>query len=66
MDITTKKLTDKQTALVDTLVATGCSITEAAHAAGYAKGDSRESDSQQGFEAATRTTIHDAEGERRR
>ena len=39
MDISTKKLTDKQTALVDTLVATGCSIKEAAQAAGYAKGE---------------------------
>lgn len=38
-DVATRKLTDKQTALVDTLVATGCSITEAAHAAGYAKGE---------------------------
>ena len=35
----TKMLTTKQTALVDTLVATGCSITEAAKEAGYAKGD---------------------------
>ena len=34
------KLTDKQTKLVDTLVATGCSITEAAKVAGYASGDS--------------------------
>ena len=34
------KLTDKQMALVDTLVATGCSIREAAHEAGYAKGES--------------------------
>jgi len=34
------KLTDKQTKLVDTLVATGCSITEAAKIAGYASGDS--------------------------
>jgi phage terminase small subunit len=34
------KLTDKQTALVDTLVATGCSITEAAKLAGYADGES--------------------------
>tara|TARA_Y100000401_G_scaffold31137_1_gene22738 strand:- start:766 stop:1152 length:387 start_codon:yes stop_codon:yes gene_type:complete len=33
------KLTGKQTALVDTLVATGCSITEAAQVAGYASGD---------------------------
>jgi phage terminase small subunit len=35
----TKMLTTKQTALVDTLVATGCSITDAAKEAGYAKGD---------------------------
>lgn len=34
------KLTDKQTALVDTLVATGCTIREAAESAGYAKGES--------------------------
>tara|TARA_R110002050_G_scaffold101632_3_gene209915 strand:+ start:1253 stop:1624 length:372 start_codon:yes stop_codon:yes gene_type:complete len=34
------KLTDKQSKLVDTLVATGCSITEAAKVAGYASGDS--------------------------
>lgn len=35
-----KSLTPKQTALVDTLVATGCSIKEAASAAGYAEGES--------------------------
>ena len=34
------KLTQKQMALVDTLVATGCSIREAAHEAGYAQGGS--------------------------
>jgi len=34
------KLTDKQTKLVDTLVATGCSITEGAKVAGYASGES--------------------------
>ena len=34
------KLTGKQMALVDTLVATGCSITEAAKLAGYADGES--------------------------
>lgn len=34
------KLTVKQTALVDTLVATGCSIKEAAAQAGYADGES--------------------------
>lgn len=36
-DIT--KLTDKQRALVDTLVAEGCSIKDAAHKAGYADGE---------------------------
>ena len=35
-----KKLTDKQTALVDTLVTTGCTLREAAQAAGYADGES--------------------------
>lgn len=39
-NLPTKKLTDKQTALVDTLVATGCSVTQAAEEAGYAKGES--------------------------
>ncbi len=34
------KLTDKQTALVDTLVATGCTVREAAGKAGYADGES--------------------------
>ena len=34
------QLTDKQVKLVDTLVATGCSIKEAAGIAGYAKGES--------------------------
>ncbi len=34
------KLTEKQYALVDTLVAEGCSITEAAGKAGYAEGES--------------------------
>jgi len=34
------KLTVKQTALVDTLVASGCSIKEAAAQAGYADGES--------------------------
>tara|TARA_B100002019_G_scaffold26200_2_gene20143 strand:+ start:2172 stop:2543 length:372 start_codon:yes stop_codon:yes gene_type:complete len=33
-------LTSKQMALVDTLVATGCSIKDAASEAGYAKGES--------------------------
>ena len=36
-----RKLTVKQTALVDTIVANGCSITEAATQAGYAKGERR-------------------------
>ena len=35
-----KKLTDKQTALVDTIVAKGCTIAQAAEEAGYAKGES--------------------------
>tara|TARA_R110000823_G_scaffold197500_1_gene328669 strand:+ start:1398 stop:1769 length:372 start_codon:yes stop_codon:yes gene_type:complete len=35
-----RKLTTRQTALVDTIVATGCSITHGAKIAGYAKGDS--------------------------
>ena len=38
--ITDKKLTEKQTALVDTLVANGCSIKKAAELAGYSKGES--------------------------
>ena len=33
------ELTDKQRKLVDTIVATGCSITEAAISAGYSTGD---------------------------
>jgi len=40
MNVLQRKLTTKQMALVDTLVATGCSITKAAAEAGYAKGDS--------------------------
>lgn len=36
----TKKLTPKQQALVDTLVAKGCTVTQAAKEAGYADGDS--------------------------
>ncbi len=40
MQIEQKKLTRKQSALVDTLVATGCSIAEAAEQAGYASGES--------------------------
>jgi phage terminase small subunit len=39
MNLTDRKLTEKQTALVDTLVATGCSIKDAAASAGYAKGE---------------------------
>ena len=35
-----RKLTEKQTALVDTLVANGCSIKKAAELAGYSKGES--------------------------
>ena len=35
-----RKLTKRQSALVDTLVATGCSIKNAAEEAGYAAGDS--------------------------
>lgn len=38
--IASRKLTPKQTLLVDTLVATGCSISQAAVAAGYAQGES--------------------------
>tara|TARA_R100000773_G_scaffold7591_1_gene7504 strand:- start:154 stop:528 length:375 start_codon:yes stop_codon:yes gene_type:complete len=40
MNELTKELTPRQILLVDTLVATGCSITEASQIAGYAKGDS--------------------------
>ena len=40
MNDLTKKLTDKQTALVDTLVANGCTIKQAAEMAGYAVGES--------------------------
>ena len=35
-----RKLTDKQTALIDTLVANGCTIGKAAEMAGYAAGES--------------------------
>ncbi len=35
-----RKLTPKQTALVDTIVAKGCTITQAAPLAGYAEGES--------------------------
>ena len=34
------KVTEKQMALVDTLVATGCTLKQAAEEAGYAKGES--------------------------
>jgi phage terminase small subunit len=34
------KVTEKQMALVDTLVAKGCTVREAAEEAGYAKGES--------------------------
>lgn len=34
------KVTEKQMVLVDTLVATGCTVREAAQEAGYAKGES--------------------------
>lgn len=41
MSIVTKpKLTGKQIALIDTLVATGCTLREAAAQAGYADGES--------------------------
>jgi phage terminase small subunit len=40
MNDITRKLTDKQTALVDTLVARGCTIKQAAESAGYADGES--------------------------
>jgi len=36
----TRKLTKKQTALVDTIVARGCTIAKAAEAAGYSSGES--------------------------
>jgi phage terminase small subunit len=36
----TKKLTNKQMALVDTIVANGCTIKEASVLAGYAEGES--------------------------
>jgi len=39
-DISIKKLTPKQRALVDTIVANGCSIKAAAPLAGYAEGES--------------------------
>lgn len=39
MSVPAKQLTSKQLALVDTLVADGCSIKEAAGKAGYAEGE---------------------------
>ncbi len=36
----TRQLTKKQTALVDTIVAKGCTIAKAAEEAGYSKGES--------------------------
>ena len=38
MTVLQRKLTTKQMALVDTLVATGCTITQASSQAGYARG----------------------------
>ena len=38
--LTQRRITKKQMLLVDTIVANGCSITEAAKLAGYAEGDS--------------------------
>jgi phage terminase small subunit len=40
MVLASRKLTDKQTALVDTIVARGCTIAQAAEEAGYAAGES--------------------------
>jgi len=40
MNLENRKLTEKQLALVDTLVATGCSVRQAAESAGYAQGES--------------------------
>jgi|TARA_R100000742_G_C4166918_1_gene6535 phage terminase small subunit len=40
MELVKAKLTEKQTKLVDTLVAIGCSIKQASQEAGYAKGES--------------------------
>jgi len=39
-NIKVREPTDKQRVLVDTLVATGCTVKEAAQAAGYAEGES--------------------------
>ena len=38
--LTQRKLTKKQTVLVDTIVASGCSVIEASRQAGYAEGES--------------------------
>jgi phage terminase small subunit len=38
--LTQRKLTKKQTLLIDTIVATGCSVIKAAKIAGYADGES--------------------------
>ena len=38
--LTQRKITNKQKLLIDTIVATGCSITKASKIAGYSDGDS--------------------------
>ena len=38
--LTQRKITNKQKLLIDTIVATGCSITKASQIAGYSDGDS--------------------------
>ena len=38
--LTQRKLTKKQMLLIDTIVATGCSVTKASKVAGYSDGDS--------------------------
>ena len=38
--LTQRKLTKKQRVLIDTIVATGCSVTKASKIAGYSDGDS--------------------------
>ena len=38
--LTQRKLTKKQRLLIDTIVATGCSVTKASKIAGYSEGDS--------------------------
>ena len=57
MDLSAK-LTEKQIALVDTLVASGCSIKDASQTAGYAEGESGR------VTATTRATVHDATSSR--